>query len=340
MKFGPVPLRDAAGAVLAHSVAVEGGVLKKGHGLTPDDLARLAAAGVTEVVAARLGDGDVPEDEAAARLARTLAGQQVEVGRAITGRANLYARRAGLLCLDVARIDAINAVDESLTVATLPPWTPVAEGQMLATIKVIPYAAPGGALDTVLARAEGASTALDVAPWRGLAVALVLTRAVDTRAPVLAKMRNAVQKRLVPLGGQVAHEAVVAHRDADVAAAVARLGRLPDVDCVLVSGIAATVDPQDVVPAAIRAAGGRVLRVGMPVDPGNLLVLGLLDREDSRCPVVGLPTCARSPKLNGFDFVLHRIAAGLEVGAADVGRMGVGGLLTEIPSRPMPRDER
>lgn len=340
MRFGPVPLRDAAGAVLAHGVGVGDGVLKKGHCLTHDDVARLAAAGIAEVVVARLDDGDVPEDEAAARLARSLAGQQVEVGRAVTGRANLYARRAGLLCLDVARIDAINAIDESLTVATLPPWSPVAEGQMLATIKVIPYSAPVGALDAVLACAEGAATALDVAPWRGLAAALVLTRGADTRATVLAKMRAAVQKRLAPLGGRVTHEEVVAHRDADVAAAIARLGRHPDVDCVLVSGIAATVDPEDVVPAAIRAAGGRVLRVGMPVDPGNLLVLGVLGREDSRCPVVGLPTCARSPKLNGFDFVLHRIAAGLEVGAADVGRMGVGGLLTEIPSRPRPRDER
>jgi molybdenum cofactor cytidylyltransferase len=340
MRFGSVPLAEAAGAVLAHSVAADKVVLKKGHRLVPEDIDRLAAAGLAEVVVARLDADDVPEDEAAARLAARLAGAEVEVGRVITGRANLYSRRAGLLRLDVARIDAINAVDESLTVATLPAWEVVGSGQMLATIKVIPYAAPAAALQAALARAAGASATLEIEPWRGLSVALVLTRGADTRAPVLAKMRVAVQGRLGPLGGHIACESTVAHTTGELAAAIRQAAQRADIDCVLVSGIAATVDPADVVPAAIRAAGGRVLRVGMPVDPGNLLVLGVIDRGPSRCPVVGIPTCARSPKLNGFDFVLRRIAAGLEVGATDIAAMGVGGLLTEIPSRPAPREER
>jgi molybdenum cofactor cytidylyltransferase len=109
---------------------------------------------------------------------------------------------------------------------------------------------------------------------------------------------------------------------------------------VLISGIAATVDRADVVPAGIERAGGVIVHAGMPVDPGNLLLLAQLTRADSRCAVVGIPTCARSPKLNGFDFVLRRLAAGLEVGAWDIMQMGVGGLLGEIPTRPMPREAR
>src|SRR6185312_1615002 len=73
---------------------------------------------------------------------------------------------------------------------------------------------------------------------------------------------------------------------------------------------------------------------GMPVDPGNLLLLGGLDGK----PVVGLPSCARSPKVNGFDFVLQRLFARLPVMGSDIMGMGVGGLLQEIPSRPQPRD--
>ena len=87
-------------------------------------------------------------------------------------------------------------------------------------------------------------------------------------------------------------------------------------------------------PAGIVAAGGAVSHFGMPVDPGNLLLLGSLHGE----PVVGLPSCARSPKVNGFDFVLQRLFAGLAVTGKDVMRMGVGGLLQEIPNRPQPRD--
>jgi len=72
----------------------------------------------------------------------------------------------------------------------------------------------------------------------------------------------------------------------------------------------------------------------MPVDPGNLLLLGRVGRT----PAIGLPGCARSPKINGFDWVLQRLCAGVTVTSADITTMGVGGLLKEIPTRPQPRD--
>ena len=338
MKFGPVPVRESAGTLLAHSVKQGDLVLRKGHRLAAADVLRLTAAGVATVVVARLGPDDVHEDDAARRLAEALAGAQVDNGSATTGRSNLHARRAGLVRIDAARIHAINAVHESLTVATLPDHEPVTEGQMLATVKVIPYAAPRDALERALVLAQGAEAAIHVAPYRGLGVGLILTRLPGTRATVLAKMRGAVEKRLAPLQAQLRAEDVVAHDAAAIAQTLAAFAARPEIDMVLISGIAATVDRADVVPAGIGAAGGVVLHAGMPVDPGNLLVLGILQRADSRCAIVGMPTCARSPKLNGLDFVLRRLAAGLDVGACDIMAMGVGGLLGEIPTRPMPRE--
>ena len=339
MKFGPVPVAEAAGCYLAHSMKVADGVLKKGRRLAAGDIVALQAAGLEQIVVARLEAGDVHEDEAARRLAQALAGVQALCGVATTGRANLLAGSTGLVCVDAARIHAINAVHESLTVATLLPFEPVVEGQMLATIKVIPYAVPREALERVLALSQGAVAAVSVAAFRRIQVGLILTMLPDTRASVLAKMRDAVQKRLLPLQAQLGAEAVVAHEQTAVAEALARMTADPSLDVVLVSGIAATVDRADVVPAAIEQSGGRIVHAGMPVDPGNLLVLGTVARADSRCVVVGLPTCARSPKLNGFDFVLRRLAAGLDVSPRDVMAMGVGGLLTEIASRPMPRGD-
>lgn len=337
MKFGTVPVQEACGCILAHSLKLQTGVLKKGRRLVDADIAGLLAAGVRELVVARLGEDDVHEDEAAARMARALAGAQVTCGPAVTGRVNLVARRAGLALVDSARIHAVNAVHESLTVATLAPYEPVVEGQMLATIKIIPYAAPRAALARVLAVSQGVSAAISVAPFCGLAVGLILTRLPDTRAAVLAKMRSAVHKRLLPLDARLIEERVVAHQIGALASVLQEVAALPRVDAVLISGIAATVDRADVVPAAIALAGGTVLHAGMPVDPGNLLLLGSLAREDRHCAVVGIPTCARSPKLNGFDFVLRRLAAGIDVSGPDIAAMGVGGLLSEIPTRPMPR---
>jgi molybdenum cofactor cytidylyltransferase len=102
---------------------------------------------------------------------------------------------------------------------------------------------------------------------------------------------------------------------------------------VIVFGASAVADAEDVIPAAIRLAGGAVDQVGLPVDPGNLLVLGHV----GRIPIIGAPGCARSPKENGFDWVLNRILAGHPPDRAEMTSWGVGGLLMEIPSRPLPR---
>jgi molybdenum cofactor cytidylyltransferase len=309
--------------------------------LREPELQRLAAAGVASVVVAQLAGDDIDEDRAAAQIAVQLAGAGVDVGGAVTGRVNLFARHGGLLQLDAARVHAANAVHEGLTIATLQPDALLHAGQMLATIKIIPYAVPRAALEAVLVALGAGPGALAVAPWRGIGVGLVMTRAADTRSTVLAKMRQSVLLRLEPLGARLVAEDVVEHEEAALSAALlAMLAGSAPPDLLLISGIAATVDRADVVPAAVTRAGGRVLHAGMPVDPGNLLVLAQLPRQGLPCPVVGVPTCARSPRLNGFDYVLRRFAADRPVTGAEIAAMGVGGLLTEIESRPMPRDER
>lgn len=347
MKFGPVATPEATGCVLAHSIKLPGGALKKGMLLGAAELQRLLDAAIHSVVVARLEPDDVAEDDAAMQVARALGGADADIGNAATGRVNLYARHAGLLMLDATRIHAANAVNEGLTVATLHGESPVMTGQMLATVKIIPFAVPRAALQQVLACLRGDASpetgrrALRVAAWRRVGVGLLMTRTADTADSTLAKMREAVAGRLAPLGAALLVEEAVPHEPLAVAESLRRMvDRAEPPRVLLVSGIAATVDRRDVVPAAMVMAGGHVLHAGMPVDPGNLLVLGELPGRDAPVPVVGIPTCARSPKLNGFDFVLRRLVAGEPVTPAAIMSMGVGGLLTEIESRPMPRDPR
>jgi molybdenum cofactor cytidylyltransferase len=104
---------------------------------------------------------------------------------------------------------------------------------------------------------------------------------------------------------------------------------------VIVFGASAIADRRDVIPAAITGLGGGIDHFGMPVDPGNLLLIGHAGGR----PVLGAPGCARSPVENGFDWVLMRLLAGLKVNRAELTGMGVGGLLMEIVTRPQPRQK-
>jgi molybdenum cofactor cytidylyltransferase len=331
MKFGPVAIAEAEGGILAHAIRAGERLFKKGHVLTRDDLALLKDAGVREVIVARLEDGDIPEDEAAARIARTLAGPDVRIGAPFTGRANLFATADGLAVIDAAVVDAINAVDESVTLATLRPFERVTPRQMLATVKVIPFAAPREAMDEI----EGlpARPVIGVAPFRPRKAALILTTLPGSRAALLEKSRVVITARLHDIGSQLVWQTEVPHTMDEVAKALRQAAE--EADLLLVLGASAITDRRDVIPAALLEAGGGIHTLGMPVDPGNLLLTGWLGTAD----VIGLPGCARSPKTNGFDFVLWRLAAGLPVGRTEIARMGVGGLLMEIPIRPQPRDE-
>jgi len=335
MKFGHFNLGDALGAVLAHSIATPEGVLKKGRVLGAADLARLAAAGYSDVVAARLEAGDVGENEAAYRVAAAAAGPGTRVASPFTGRANLYADALGLAIFDPPAVAAVNALDEGLTVATLSPFEPVAAGQIIATVKVITFSLP----EPIVAQAEAILKANpDLASIRTFApkaAGLVLTRMTRIKPSVLEKRRLAIARRLEALGSRLLSVETVEHSEPAVAAAILRL-KDQGADPIILFAASAIVDRSDVIPAALLQAGGEIVRLGMPVDPGNLILLGRIGTID----VIGAPSCAASPKLNGFDWVLERRLAGLEVGISEMAAMGLGGLLQEIATRPQPREEQ
>lgn len=331
MQFGTFPLPQAEGAILVHSLRTGGRLFKKGRVLSKADLEALESTGVVSVIAARLEADDVPEDIAATRIAEVFAGPGTRLSAAFTGRTNIYAAQSGLAVFDPAVVDAVNSINESVTLATLPPYSVVSPGEMLATIKIIPFAAPEAAVAAAVEAAR--RQAVRVAPFRAKRVALISTQLPGQKPSLLDKNRSALEARLGPLGGAVVFERRTAHTAEAVAAALQEAEREKP-DLLFVFGASAITDRRDVIPAGIVSAGGTILHFGMPVDPGNLLLLAGLRGHS----VVGLPSCARSPKVNGFDFVLQRLFADLPVTNAEIMGMGVGGLLQEIPSRPQPRD--
>lgn len=334
MRFGPVPIAEAAGAVAAHGVQArdrDGGgiVLRKGDVVTASHAVSLAEAGVGSIVVARLEPGDVGENVAARRLAEAVAGPGLRVERAFTGRANLFAAAAGVLLVDADAVERVNAVDERLTLATLPPFRAVEAGEMVGTVKVIPFAVEGEVLDRALAALTAAP--LRLSPYRARRIGVVSTLLPGLKPSVVAKTLRVLEDRLRPTGSAIAADEQVPHQAEALAEALRRLA--PSHDLLIVYGASAIADRRDVVPAAVERAGGVVDHLGMPVDPGNLLMLGRI----GPVPVLGAPGCARSPKENGFDWVLQRLLADVPVASADIRRLGAGGLLMEIVSRPQPR---
>jgi molybdenum cofactor cytidylyltransferase len=334
MKFGPLPLEDARGGVAVHSIRKDKLVLKKGTAIGDAEIAALRAAGIAEIVVAKLEPGDISEDEAARELANAALGENVRSDEAFTGRANLFAAQAGVLVADRVAIDRVNAIDEAITFATLPAFSPVAEGQMIATAKIIPFAVSGASHRAALEAAKSSGGLVRVVPYRVRKVGVVSTRLPGLAEKVIEKTLKVTRERLARAGASILVEKRINH-DARLLTQSIRDVLGAGAELVLVFGASAIADRRDVIPAAIENAGGRIEHFGMPVDPGNLMLIG----EVGGKPVLGAPGCARSPKENGFDWVLTRLLAGLVVKREEVAGMGVGGLLMEIVTRPQPREE-
>jgi len=333
MKFGGVAPKDALGATAVHSIRQGGLVLKKGTLIGAAEVAALEAANIKEVVVARLEPGDVSEDFAAAEIARKVAGEGVHVDRAFTGRANLFAQSAGVLVVDKDAIDQLNRVDEAITFATLPAYKPVVAGEMIATVKIIPFAVGKGARDAALAGIK--KPLLRVAPYRIRKVGVVSTVLPGLASKVIEKTLKITNERLAPAGTIIVAERRVPHERVALSRALQEVLK-EGAELAIVFGASAIADRRDVIPSALESIGGHVDHFGMPVDPGNLLMIG---GDASGHPVLGAPGCARSPKENGFDWVLMRLLAGLPVAREDITGLGVGGLLMEIVTRPQPREE-
>ncbi len=328
MKFGPVLVSEAEGTVLAHSIQAGTTKLRKGVILSREHLEQLTQAGHSEVIVARLEPGDRHEDEAARMLAEALAPDPAAAGLRVTqpftGRVNLLADGPGVVVLDTDALRQFNLVNPMITVATVPQHQQMEAGGMVATIKVISYAVPGG---DVLRASRLAENSIRLATPVHRTAGLIVTDIPG--GPPNEKGIASMRGRVEALGMELNDIRIVPHRTPDLAEAIAAMQE----DIVMILTGSATSDPSDVAPEAVRSAGGQVDRFGMPVDPGNLLFLGSLSDR----PVIGLPGCARAPALNGADWVLSRVACGIPVTSADIAGMGVGGLLKEIPTRPQPR---
>jgi molybdenum cofactor cytidylyltransferase len=337
MKFDEIATDRAVGAILAHPHRVGArGMLKKGHVVTADDVRELGANGVTRVMAARLEPGDVGEDDAAERIAEAIAGRGLTIARAFTGRANVFAATRGVLVVARSQVDALNAIDEAVTVGTVAPYSVLEAGAMAATVKIIPFAVPAALLAGAVAIAE--RPLLSLAPFTRKRAGLVLTERPGIREGQGARAAENQRLRMAYLGGELVRVVSTAHEAGAVADAIESM-LAEALDLVLVLGASAIVDRKDVVPAAIEAVGGVVEHLGMPVDPGNMLLVG----RRGATPIIGVPGCARTLKRSGFDWVLERLAADLPVTRAEITRLGVGGVLSEgSATRPAasPREPR
>ncbi len=337
MKFGPVPIDEAAGKILGHNLYAPGGhlVLHKGIVLTAEDISKLKELGRQKVYVAEVEQGDVDENRAALRISQAIAGKGVRLSKSATGRVNLFASSPGVLRVDIARLESINSF-EGITLATLTGDQFVDANQMLATVKIIPFALPEGLLLRAEMAVAGDTRLIWVDALLPKKVGLILSGSRAAQERLRKSFEEPLRTRVARYGSQVALVEYLTLDDEDDEIHLTRTLQsfiAQGMQLLILAGDTAVMDRWDITPRAIERAGGVVECVGVPVDPGNLLMLGYV----GDVPVLGAPGCARSMKTNAIDWVLPRLLVGERLRQADLTKLGYGGLLEDTSKRPMPR---
>lgn len=323
MKIIETPLSSALGGVLIHNIADAQGhkALKKGQRLVASDIAKLAALGKTSVIVGMFEQGDVSENDAAARVADAVLGTNVSAFAIGTGRINFHSNVRGVFKVNPYALDQLNAMD-GITVATIPSNTVVTPKKMVATVKTIGLAVPETTLVEVECIARDTANVIGVLELAPVNVAVILTGSSEARERVQQGLLPPIRGRIQDLGSRVISDEYVDHQESAIADAIGR-AKNAQADCIILAGETSIMDATDVTPAGIRQAGGVIELYGAPVEPGNLLLLAYI----GALPIIGAPGCVKSRDTNVVDLVLPRLLAGERIQKRDVVALANGGLL-------------
>jgi molybdopterin biosynthesis enzyme len=267
-----------------------------------------------------LEESDIDENKAAGRLGQIIAGAGIEASSATTGRVNLIAAGTGLFKVNS---DALLMFNEQpgITLATIPGNTIVQAKTIVGTIKIIPYSVPEAVLETAETIAAN-QRLVELKPFVVQRAALITTGSQAARDKVVNSFTPSLRARLLDYNVDMLEGPYVSEDEDEISEAI-QWALASGAGMILIAGETSIMDTDDITPRAITAIGGKIVHHGVPVEPGNLLLLAYY--QD--IPIVGAPGCARSKSYNVVDMVLPRLAAGERLTRRDLIALGHGGLL-------------
>ena len=326
MFFGKIKVKDSLNCILAHTITINNKTFKKGTIISDIEKKYFSTNKIKTIVCAKLDKNDIHEDKAANLIIKKFQNNSLAVEKAFTGRANILANKSGLLVINEEKINSFNKISDDITIATLKNNCKVKKGEMIATIKIISFSVKLLFINKI--QKLFLKNALIINPFQNKKCALILTHYNNMNIKLNTITEKRIKERLKNLNCILDTINYCEHDTKDISKNI-NSNLKNKIEVIMVLGSSAIVDINDKIPEAIKLSKGKIIRFGMPVDPGNLLLLGKIDNTH----VIGLPGCARSPSLNGFDWVLERVISDTNINKFDIANMGVGGLLKTLNLR-------
>ena len=323
-----VSVEDSAGMVLCHDITrivpgeFKGPAFKRGHIIQEQDIPVLLNLGKQHIYVWDVRPGLLHEDEAAIRIGGAAAGRGITLSAPSEGKVSLIAEYDGLLKVDEAGLCAVNT-EEEVVFASLHGNQFVRCGKIVCGTRIIPLVIEEEKLRKVEDACRKAAPLAEVVPLRPLRTGIVTTGSEVYHRRIKDRFGPVVTRKLEEMGCRVLGQTLVSDSVGLIVNAIRDfLDR--GAEMIAITG-GMSVDPDDVTPGGIRAAGGRVVTYGAPVLPGAMFMLAYI----GNVPVMGLPGCVMYCRTSIFDLVLPRLLAGEELTRGDIVKLAHGGLCVQ-----------
>ncbi|NLT96479.1 MAG: molybdopterin-binding protein [Clostridia bacterium] len=320
-----VPVYEAVGMILCHDITeivpgkVKGRAFKKGHIVRQEDIPKLLNLGKERLYVWEMNENVIHEDEAAIRIAKAVAGPVVNITEPSEGKVELKSDITGLLKINTLALEEINDINE-IVVASIHSNQMVKKGEKLAGCRVVPLIIDKKKIEEVERIAQLYFPLFEVKPLKSFKVGVVTTGSEVYHGRIEDKFGPVIRRKVEEMGSRFLRQIFANDNVTMIAEGIQQLIS-EGAELIITTG-GMSVDPDDVTPAGIRAAGGKVVVYGAPVLPGSMFMLAYIDDV----PVLGLPGCVMYHRTTVFDLIFPRILAGEKITRKDVTRLAHGGL--------------
>ena len=330
MFFGEVKTESSLNGILSSSIEVIKNKNKikfsKGTIIDKNLVDLLLINNVEYITCAMLDHDEIDENTAVYEISKKIINSKnshIKIQDTKHGRCNLISNVDGIISFLPNQLFSINSITSDIGISSLKAFSKVKKNQIVASIKAIPFGIKRKHLQNII---NISTNCFKILPFQKKNVHLIQTTNQNTSAKILEKTLEVTQNRLSSCGINQIVEKKCFH---DIQSISLKLNKSinENADIILIFGISAICDINDVIPRAIKEINGEILRLGMPVEPGNLMLLAEIKFSKKNISIIGMPACARSKKENGVDWILWRILCDLKVSSEDINHMGNGGLL-------------
>ena len=329
MIFKTVQIQKCVGYILPENIfVIKNGrkiKLSKGTKINQQIKNILVDNGFKKISGFLLNENDLDENKAADLIARSICTNKLNnlnYKNLNTGRSNIYSTKSGLFIYNANNLIKLNN-NSKIAISAIRPFSKVEQNQELITAKVIPYGIDKKLLQKNSLRLKDT---FRVAPFQKKSITLIQTFDNKINEKLIVKSRKVTQKRLELCGIKKIEEIIIPHKE-NILCNKIQICINRNVDIILIIGPHAITHIKDVIPNAISKSGAKIIRIGIPVEPGNLLLLSKFKSYNKNIYIIGMPSSAKSPKEKGLDWVLWRILCNINFKNSNLNELSVGGLI-------------